>query len=123
MEDENMKEIKAFEEAKATGANFKDSGINSTMYWAYERSNEAGNDTIDFSEVIWDYDIEPIVKACRAYGIDHITISSTFSGLITTLAEFEKHGCKMDGLTKVKTSYTDWQTGEKQILPAILVRI
>ena len=123
MEDENMKEIKAFEEAKATGANFKESGINSTMYWAYERSKEAGNDTIDFSEVIWDYDIEPIVKACRTYGIDHITISSTFSGLIATLAEFEKHGCKMDGLTKVKTRYSDWQTGEKQILPAILVRI
>lgn len=118
-----MKEIKVFEEAKATGANFKDSGINSTMYWAYERSKEAGNDIIDFSEVIWDYDIEPIVKACREYGIDHITISSTFSGLITTLAEFEKQGCKMDGLTKVKTSYTDRETGEKQTRPAILVRI
>ena len=118
-----MKEIKAFEEAKSTGSNFKESGINSTMYWAYERSKEAGNDTIDFSEVIWDYDIESIVKACRVYGIDHITISSTFSGLTATLAEFEKHGCRIDGLTKVKTSYTDWQTGEKQILPAILVSI
>lgn len=118
-----MKEIKAFEEAKATGANFEESGINRTMYWAYESSKEAGNDTIDFSKVIWDYDIEPIVKACRAYGIDHITISSPFSGLIETLAEFEKQGCKMDGLTKVKTSHTDWRTGEKQTLPAILVKI
>ena len=118
-----MKEIKAFEEAKATGANFKEAGINRTMYWAYENSREAGNDTIDFSEVIWDADNEPIVNACRAYGIDHITISSTFSGLIATLAEFEKLGCKVDGLTKVKSSYSDWQTGEKQILPAILVSI
>ena len=93
------------------------------MYLAYERSKEAGNDIIDFSEVIWDYDIEPIVKACRAYGIDHISISSPFSGLIETLAEFEKQGCKMDGLTKVKTIHIDWQTGERQILPAILVKI
>ncbi|UTW70377.1 hypothetical protein KHA80_07700 [Anaerobacillus sp. HL2] len=58
-----MKEIKAFEEAKATGANFKESGINSTHVLGLQRSKEAGNDTIDFSEVIWDYDIEPIVKA------------------------------------------------------------
>ena len=118
-----MKEIKAFEEAKAAGANFKDSGINSTMYWAYERSKEAGNDTIDFSEAIWDYDIEPIVKTCRAYGIDHITISSTFSGLIATLAEFEKHGCRMDGLTKVKSSYTDWKNEDRKTIPAIIIQM
>ena len=118
-----MKEIKAFEEAKATGASFKESGINSTMYWAYERSKEAGNDTIDFSEVIWDYDIKPIVKACRAYGIDHITISSTFSGLIASLAEFEKHGCRMDGLTKVKSSYTDWKNEDRKTIPAIIIQM
>ena len=58
-----MKEIKAFEDARTSGAKFDESGINSNMYWAYERSKEAGNDTIDFSEVVWDYDIEPIVTA------------------------------------------------------------
>jgi len=118
-----MKEIKVFEEAKSSGATFKESGINSTMYWAYERSKEAENDTIDFSEVIWDYDIEPIIESCRAFGITYITISSTFSGLIVTLAEFEKLGCKVDGLTKVKSRNTDWETEEKHTLPAILVRI
>lgn len=118
-----MKEIKVFEDAKSSGATFKESGINSTMYWAYERSKEAGNDTIDFSEVIWDYDIEPIIESCRVFGITHITISSTFSGLLATLAEFEKLGCKIDGLTKVKSRNTDWETGEKQILPAIIVRM
>lgn len=55
-----MKEIKVFEQAKAKKANFKESGINSTMYWAYENSKKAGNETIDFSDVIWDGDIEPI---------------------------------------------------------------
>ena len=118
-----MKEIKAFEEAKATGANFKESGINSTMYWAYERSKEAGNDTIDFSEVIWDYDIEPILDACKLYGITEFTISSTFSSLIATLAEFDKRGCHMDGLTQVKARYKDFVTGENQLIPAIKMTI
>ena len=114
--------IKEIENAKQ-GMNWKDIGVQYTLGQAYLWSRDAGNELPNFAEVIWDYDIEPIVKACREYGIDHITISSTFSGLIATLAEFEKHGCRMDGLTKVKTNYTDWQTGEKQILPAILVRI
>ena len=118
-----MKEVKFFEQAKAKKASFKESGINSTMYWAYENSKKAGNETIDFSDVIWDGDIEPIVKACRANGISYITISSTFSGLITSLAAFEKQGCKLDGLTEVKANYTDWETGEKEILPAIIVRM
>lgn len=118
-----MKEIKAFEEAKARGMNLREAGINHTMFWAYENSKEAENETINFSEVIWDQDIDPIVEACRAYGIEHITISSTFSGLIGTLAEFEKRGCMMEGLTQVTGRYTDWSTGEKQCLPAIRVRM
>lgn len=118
-----MKEIKFFEDSKAKGASFEELGINRTMYWAYFNSKEAGNNAIDFSEVIWDYDIEPIIKACEEYGINYITLSSTFSGLITTLAELEKHGCKMDGLTKVKARHTDWETGEKQMLPAIVIRM
>ena len=118
-----MKEIKTFEQAKISGAAFNESGINPTLFWAYEKSREAGNETIDFSEVIWDYDIEPIVKACRENGISHITISSTFSGLIATLAEFEKHGCRMDGLTKVKSSYTDWKNEDRKTIPAIIIQM
>ncbi len=48
-----MKRIELFERAIAEKArNLKDYGINNTMFWAYRKSMEAGNDSIDFGEVI-----------------------------------------------------------------------
>lgn len=120
-----MKEIRTFEKAiEEKARNLKDAGINPTLFWAYRTSKEeSGNDLIDFNEVIWDYDIQPIVEECRALGIEKFTISSTFSSLIPTLAEFEKQGCKMEGLTQVKSRHTDWQTGKRAEIPAILMSL
>lgn len=113
-----MKKIEAFENADCTKT-FEEQGINSTLYRAYKNSQEAGNDTINLDDVIWDYDIAPIIENCKTYGIKEFTISSTFSSLIATLAEFEKRGCRMAGLTEVKARYTDYRTGQNQIIPAI----
>ena len=117
-----MKEITAFESIDRSKS-FEEQGLNGTLYWAYQNSKEAGNDLIDFNEVIWDYDIDPILKSCKALGITEFTISSTFSSLITTLAEFDKRGCRMAGLTQAKARYTDWQTGEHASIPAIKLTI
>ena len=69
----------------------KDAGINPTLFWAYRTSKEeSDNDLIDFNGAIWDYDIKEIADCLRAEGITEFTISSTFSGLIETLAAFEK---------------------------------
>lgn len=118
-----MKEIRRFEEAIANpenkGKSYEELGINQTLFWAYNHSKEAGNELIDFDEVIWDYDIPAITACLREEGITEFTISSTFSSLIETLAAFEKEGIKMDGLTTTKARHTDWQTGEHKILPAI----
>ena len=94
-------------------------GINATAFWAYRRSEDAGNDLIDFSEVIWDEDIDPIAETFRENGITEFTISSTFSGLIPTLAAFEKRGFQMAGITEVNATYTDWQTNQRARIPAI----
>ena len=120
-----MKKIDLFERAIAEKAgSLKNWGINSTAFWAYRKSIDAGNDLIDFSEVIWDDDIDAIVQTFTDSGITEFTISSTFSSLIATLAAFEKNGYRMDGLTEVNANYTDWQTNERARIPAIrLVRI
>lgn len=118
-----MKEIKAFEEAKASGARLSDTGINHTIFWAYRECEETGNELINFSEVIWDKDVEAIIKTCNENEITEFTISSNFSGLITTLAAFEKLGCRMNGLTEVNARHTDWQTGEKERIPAIRISL
>ena len=65
-----MKKIELFERAIAERAErLQDYGINSTAFWAYRKSIDAGNDLIDFSDVIWDYDIDPILENCRRFGI------------------------------------------------------
>lgn len=119
-----MKKIEAFENAIANQVkDIREIGINPTMFWAYRDSQEAESEMLNFPDVIWNSDIAPIVETCRENGIHEFSITSTFSSLIETLAEFEKLGCKLAGLTSVKTRYTDWQTGEKKIVPAVLMQL
>lgn len=119
-----MKKIELFERAIAEqAASLKDLDINPTLFWAYRNSITAGNGQIDFSETIWDSDIEEITKTLKENGISEFTISSTFSSLIPTLAEFAKHGFQMAGLTEVKANYTDFQTQERAVIPAIRMEL
>ena len=118
-----MKKIELFERAIAEKAgNLKEWGINPALFWAYRSSITAGNDRIDFSETIWDRDIEETARTLEGNGISEFTISSTFSGLIPTLAEFAKHGFQMAGLTEARANYTDWQTGRPAAIPAIRMK-
>ncbi len=117
-----MKEITLFENVDMSKS-MEEQGINNTLYWAYQAAKESGNNNIDFNEVIWDYDIEAIVKNLRDAGITEFTISSTFSSLIETLAAFAAQGVTMNGLTQVYARYTDWNTGEPAIIPAIKMSI
>lgn len=113
-----MKEITLFENVDMSKS-MEEQGINPTMYWAYRNSKEAANELLNFDDVIWDYDVEPIVKGCKEAGVREFTISSTFSSLIAILAAFESAGARLEGLTQVHARYTDWQTGEKANIPAI----
>ena len=115
-----MKEIKIFEQAMHEDNEFfRTHKINLTLFSAYRQQKYTENKLIDFSEVIWEEDIEPISDFLKSEGITEFTISSTFSSLIQTLAGFEKHGYRMNGLTEVNTNYTDFTTGKKKIVPAI----
>ena len=120
-----MKENRTYEKAiEDKVKSLKDAGINQTLFWAYRTSKEeSDNDLIDFNEVIWDYDIKEISDCLREEGITEFTISSTFSGLIETLAAFEKEGIFMNGLTTVNARYTDWKTGEHARIPAIKMEV
>ena len=58
-----MKKIELFERAIAEQAgSLKEWGINHTLFWAYRNSIAAGNEEINYEDVIWDYDIEEITK-------------------------------------------------------------
>ena len=114
-----MKKIEIFERAIKEGGSLKDYGINATVFAAYRNLEYTENEDIDFADTIWDHDIAEITETLRENGIKEFTISSTFSGLIETLAAFEKEGIKMAGLTEVNAGYTDFMTGEKARIPAI----
>ena len=106
-----MKRIEILDKAAEIGMKHKDINVNPTFSQAYFYSLEAGNDLINFGEVIWDYDIDPILENCRRFGIEAFTISSTFSSLILTSAELQKRGCKLEGLVEVNSRYDDWRAG------------
>ena len=115
-----MKKIETFEKAIENKVpNLREVGINPTLFWAYRTLEETGNDNIDFNDVIWEYEIENIASCLKANGIVEFTISSTFSSLIETLAEFQKHGFQMAGLTEVNARYTKIGSDERARIPAI----
>ncbi len=61
-----MKTIELFEKAMTEGNEFfKENGINPTLFAAYRQQKDSGNKLIDFSEVIWTQDIEPISEFSR----------------------------------------------------------
>ena len=69
--------------------------------------------------IIWDREIEGIVENLNYYKINEFSISSNFSGLITTLAEFDKYGFTMANITEAKETYYDFATNERAIVKAI----
>lgn len=117
-----MKNFELFDKVINGEIAYRDAGVNGTIFDAYRISKEVGNNAIDFNGVIWEKDIQPIVEYMVENRIYEFTISSTFSGLIPVLAEFEKQGYQMCGITEVNAPYTDFSTGKYQRIPAIRMR-
>ena len=65
-----MKRIEALDQAlNEQVRNLNDLEINPTLMKAYRTSLKVGNDHINFEEVIWDREIEPITSFLKANGI------------------------------------------------------
>lgn len=101
-----------------SGMSWKQLGFNPTFGQAYLYSRDAGNNLLNFAETIWDDEIPAILDDCRRCGITEFTVSSTFSGMVKTIAEFEHHGCKLQGMTEINSCTESWETGEKERIPA-----
>lgn len=115
-----MKTIDKFETVKGSGKSLIELGINGTLYRAYMDSKKSENENIDFSDAIWDHDIEEIVKGLKENDIKKFTISSEFSNLLKTIERFTELGCTMEGLTKINAKYKNIFTEEQEIIPALM---
>ena len=98
-------------------------GMNLTLFWAYKKSKFAENDIINFYDIIWSKDIDEIAKNLKENSVKEFSISSNFSGLITTLAEFEKHGYTMAGIIDVTETYTDLTTNKPAVVKAVRMEL
>lgn len=113
-----MKRIEFLEQMREQEKNYSETHINQTFGQAYFAARRNENNLIDFNEVIWDHDIDQIIENLAEFEIREFTISSTYSGLINIIAEFDKRGWRVAGVTEVNASYTDFMSGEHQIIPA-----
>lgn len=95
--------IEQFEHNFASWKEMEEANVNHTAYMAYEYSKKIGQELIDFADIIWPEDVAAIVKTFRENGIKEFTISCRFCDLIDRVEEFEKLGCRMNGLTKIKS--------------------
>ena len=118
-----MKTIDKIEKVKNMNVLLEDVGINRTFYWAYIRTQETTNEILDFNDVIWESDVEGIIKNCKEFGLKEITISSRFASLIDILAEFEKQGAKLIGLTQVTSRFYTLGTNEYEVINAVKIGI
>lgn len=115
-----MKQIEVIEKVLAKEITCEDANVNYTVFNAYRHSKKDKQELLNFDDCIWERDIEHIVFFCKENGIEEITISSGFSGLLETLEIFVEYGCELIGLTKV--NYVDWKDEEKKI-PAMKIRM
>ena len=86
------------------------------LLYAYAQSQKLGNELIDLSECIWEYDIAPIVGTLWRLGVETFTISVRQGNLIDILALFKEAGAELQGITQVNN-----YAGEKT--PALLMKI
>lgn len=118
-----MKTIDKIEKVKNMNVLLEDVGINRTFYWAYIKTQETTNENLDFEDVIWESDVEGIIKNCKEFGLKEITISSRFTSLIDILAEFEKQGAKLAGLTQVTSRFYACGTNNYELINAVKIEI
>ena len=105
--------VKEFEDAIQSGNN--PAGFSFQVLRAYEESNDAGFDRINFGDIIWDKDIPEVTESLRRTGISEFTISNQSSGILETLSGFETSGAVVLGLTKI--------TGREGTSPAFLMKV
>lgn len=112
--------IEKFETAEASGKTLKELRINRDVYWAYKSSTEAGNELINFYDMIDEEDAEDIIKCCRENGVKEFTISSNSTGMIRAIMALEVHGCRLNGTAMVNRD--NLHIDAKQI-PAIKMEV
>lgn len=115
--------VKLYLDKDLFSEDYRETGINRSAFWAVRRRKETGNKLLDFDEAISDKEVPEIIDTLIRMGEKQFTISSEFSGLVRTFNEFEKHGAHIKSLIEINSIHKDFDTGEHERIPAILMEI
>ncbi len=94
-----------------------------TIYRQYEISKDSGNQRLNLYDVIWENQVENLVKIMRENGIEEFTFSSTWSSAIEIAWLFQKNGCKLESLIEINSQYKETFSEEHRKVPAYLFRV
>ena len=111
-----MNRIQKYEDAIKSTASLEELGINETMYRAYCRTMELGNQFLNFNTVFSVDDVEEILQECYDHDIDTFTISVSNIQLMDLMWDIELKGGFMNGMTMVYDK--DWK-GNLCEVPAV----
>ena len=102
---------------------YRETGINRTMFWAVRHRKKTGNKLVDLSEAITESEIPEIVDTLVRMKEKRFTISTESRGLIKALKEFEKYGACILRVTETNTENKNPKTGERIQIPALLMEL
>ncbi|MCH3955492.1 MAG: hypothetical protein LKE44_09910 [Eubacterium sp.] len=71
------------------------------IYREYEKSMDNENEYLDFSDVIWDDEVEPLIKTMKENGIEHFTYSCRATDAVETIWLFKQAGCMIEGMIEI----------------------
>ena len=94
-----------------------------TLLTSYEVAKQIGNDYIDFDRPLSDEDCEDMVRIMKGNKQEYFTFSSTWSSAIRMAWAFERAGCKLEGLVRIKTIGQIPFSDEYVTAPAYLFKI
>ena len=98
--------------------NVSEDEANRTLFNAYYNSKGDNLDMLDFGDVIWDTDVQPIADTLRGEGIKEFSISIPQANIAEILAAFSDLGIVIQGMIRIKKRY---HAGDEA--PAFLMKV
>lgn len=93
------------------------------IYREYRKSRDKGSEVLDLHDVIWEKEVESLVRCMRENGIERFTFSSTWGSAIEIAWLFQENGCRLEGMIQINGDEDFWHEGQYKKAPAYLFKV
>lgn len=93
------------------------------IYREYRKSRDKGSEVLDLHDVIWEKEVESLVRCMKENGIERFTFSSTWSGSVEIAWLFRNNGCILIGMDLVYGDEDFWHAGQYKLIPAYVFQV